>query len=262
MKGRYAAIITCVLCSCLCASDNARIGVYHSNYVLIAGKDNPIYFAYNNIKNFVHHAITIFRQQGSQYYSQLLRNLDATSQWMAEHPLTTTAASIVCIHAGLNGYGWWLSYHLQSPVCWSKWKYHLSNEELQYIAPQTLGYDLMCEIQRRYLDTQNPTDFSQPLITFYESITREYKLLQHYKFVCDMLNWLYLHPISWYNEKLYDLVEWRMQRLHIVWHIFVSWLAEYNIDNQVKSWLAKADISNYRRQTASQLRRTCFYSPC
>ncbi len=116
----------------------------------------------------------------------------------------------------------------------------------------------MCEIQRRYINAQYPTDTTQPLIRFYEAITNEYAMLQRYAFVCDSINWLYLYRISWYDEKLYKMVERRLQRLEILWHIFVSWLAEHNIDQNIKSSLVTADISNYHQQTASLLQRTHF----
>ena len=166
---------------------------------------------------------------GKAYYNTLLGYCDQAYGAIIEHPYYTILGSIGCVYCGLNGYAWILSRQLHDERWWSKWKYHLSNEELAQVPIHTLGNNLINEIEQRYINVHNPTDFQQPLIQFYKDIRHEYALLCWYKYICKTIEWTFLARISWYDQRLYELVDMRLQRLEMIWSTFTQWMASYNI---------------------------------
>jgi len=242
---RYVIVATC-LAMCISADEsqadrNQDIQYNASPYPVITNNNDisiPINIPINveAIQNFTQNVTYNIRAHYDnakeitrEYVTYVAEYYEKTYNTIAEHPIYTGLACIAMWHLSLNGYAWWLSYRLEQPSSWSKWKYHLSNEELQQYPVQTIGYDLVCEIQRRYTDAQNPDQFMKPLVAFADAISTEYYMLKRYKWICRAIEWSTISRFSWYDTNLYELVDMRLQRLNFIWNTFVSWLAELKI---------------------------------
>jgi len=206
-------------------------------------RQNEPHVAYNN-NNYVYLQLNLYQvlsqmlsplsgayDRTKGFCSSILSQIDDAYRWMQQHPFYTAIGAAGAIYVSLNWYAWRLASYLNDDTCWGRWKYHLTNEELQHIPFQTLGNNLIEEIQRRYIDTTSPTDFDQPMIKFARDLSDEYHMLHRYAYVCKILTWTGLRRISWYDAHLYDTIDMRIQRIHIIWNIFVSWMADYHIIN-------------------------------
>jgi len=123
-------------------------------------------------------------------------------------------------------------YYFNQTNSWSSWQSATPFTELYTRPQQLLKQELIFEIQKRYINQQNPTDFISPLVTFMNRINREEKYLNCYTTILNGINRLYLARLFLISEKKIKKVELRKQRLTFVRQLFLSWAAEYNINQE------------------------------
>jgi hypothetical protein len=121
------------------------------------------------------------------------------------------------------------NHYLNRPTLWGNWLPHLSYQELCNCPEENLRHELMLEIQRRYLQSDNPTNFITPVITFIKTITYEEKRIARYITYTNILNKLWLSPIFPMNAEKCLQAETALKRTELVHHTFLSWAAEYNM---------------------------------
>jgi len=115
---------------------------------------------------------------------------------------------------------------------WSHWKSEYSFEELCAIPQQLLTKDLLIAINRRNYSNDNPIDFNHPLITFISDINEEIYRINRYIKITSMQKRLYLMKIFPTNDAKIKTAEKLLTRAHFIKHLFLSWLAEYNLNNK------------------------------
>ncbi len=126
---------------------------------------------------------------------------------------------------------------LERPESWSYWRHEESLDQFIAIPLATLEKDLILEVQRRYSNPQNPTDFITPLIRFARSIDEELLTITQCSSILETLTKLHiiaLFPLheSYTQESLQE----RHKRLTYIKNIFLSWAADYNVThNRSKS---------------------------
>lgn len=125
--------------------------------------------------------------------------------------------------------------YLQRTDLWSSWKNDLSFDQLCAIPQQTLARELILSIQHQGLDTQKPTDFVVPLVTFLQVIEEERKTLLYYQTLHSRITTVKCARLFPFNKKRYNRIEERLQRLSFVKNIFISWMAEFNLEHAKKS---------------------------
>ncbi len=121
-------------------------------------------------------------------------------------------------------------YYLNQPGLWSHWQAGIPFTELCTKPQQLLQQELIFDIQKRYLNQQNPTDFMTPFVTFMNRITTEEKYINRYIMMLNGINRLYLRRLFLINEKKIREIELHKQRLTFVKQVFLSWAAEFNIN--------------------------------
>jgi len=129
-------------------------------------------------------------------------------------------------------------YYFNQANSWSGWQSAISFNELYSKPQQLLQQELIFDIQKRYINQQNPTDFISPLVTFMNRINIEEKYLNCYTTMLNGINRLHLARLFLINGKKIKEIELQKQRLTFVQQLFSSWVAECNID-QKKTKLAQ-----------------------
>lgn len=123
------------------------------------------------------------------------------------------------------------NFYLKRTDLWSSWKNGLSFDQLCAIPQQSLARELILNIQQQGLDIQKPTDFTVPLVTFLYVIEEERKALLYYQTLHSRITMMKCGILFPFNKKQYNRIEERLQRLSFVKNIFISWMAEFNLEH-------------------------------
>jgi hypothetical protein len=159
---------------------------------------------------------------------QLLKNNLCTALWEYRYQLTAGAcatAYFTTIATLLIDY----YYHLQDNAVWANWKHECSFEDLCNIPHKDLTHELLCAINTQYYNKEKPTDGAHPLMIFIGTITHEIAVCKRYIKIANTLKQLriaFLFPVS---EAKINHVNKLLERTLFIKHLFLSWLAEYNI---------------------------------
>ncbi len=124
------------------------------------------------------------------------------------------------------------NYYFNHTDLWGTWKGDLSFAQLCEIPQQKLSSELLHEIQKRYINKNNPTDFLSPLVEFMNTIEYETKQIERYIFLTNWLKRLRLVIIVPTNEKKMQKTQQLLERVHFVKHIFLSWAADYKLTHK------------------------------
>jgi len=121
--------------------------------------------------------------------------------------------------------------YLKKTDLWSSWKHELSFDQLCLIPQQTLARELILSIQHQGIDMQKPTDFMVPLVLFLHVIEEERRELLYYQTLYRRISMLKCRFLFPFNRKRYNHIEERLRRLSFVKNIFISWMAEFNVEH-------------------------------
>jgi hypothetical protein len=118
--------------------------------------------------------------------------------------------------------------YLENADLWSEWNADMG-DDLLTIPQQEVAQALIREIQERYVNGQNPSDFISPFIAFVKDIEEEQKWLERYNSL-----YSYLEPIGGtyvfpFDEELYVDLEEKIARLTYLKNVYHAWIAEYKI---------------------------------
>ncbi len=118
---------------------------------------------------------------------------------------------------------------------WSHWRYDESLEELMQIPQKELAHSLVFTIQRRYTTEKQFADFIQPLMHFMHDVEQEKKWLKNYIRIGKILMFSRLHYIVPINQTKINQAEQLLQRVLFFEHVFLSWAAEFKIEQNTKA---------------------------
>lgn len=128
-----------------------------------------------------------------------------------------------------------IDYHqLNNSMFWAYWKHQSTFEDLCAIPQKELAKELMIAIGQHHYNKDNPTDLAYPLITFIKDIDWEVNTIKRYITTSKILQQLYLMPLFPTNEKKLIRATKMLQRALFIKHIFLSWLADYNLTSTEK----------------------------
>jgi hypothetical protein len=126
-------------------------------------------------------------------------------------------------------------YHrIDNSMFWAYWKRTSTFEDLCAIPQKDLARELMLAIGEHHFNKDNPTDLAYPLITFIKDIEEEITTIKRYIATTKMLKQLYLMPLFPTNEKKLNRATKMLERVLFIKHIFLSWLADYNLTSTEK----------------------------
>ena len=121
--------------------------------------------------------------------------------------------------------------YLERTDTWASWRPDTPVELLIAIPQQELAKELILEIQRRYSNPQNPTDFISPLIAFVQTIDEEIIKIKQYAQVYGWITRLHIQVIFPINQKQFNLLGEKYKKLIYLKNIFLSWAAEYKVSH-------------------------------
>ena len=163
-----------------------------------------------------------------QNYHSLKNNLK-NALWEYRYHIagTTIIGSYTVISALLfNDY-----YQMLQSATWARWKQECSFEDLCTMPQKELTHELLCAINKQYYHKDKPTDFAHPLMMFIHAIEREIKTCKRYLMIAKNIKRLHLIKIFPTDDAKINEVTQLLERTLFVKHLFLSWLAEYNIAN-------------------------------
>jgi hypothetical protein len=120
---------------------------------------------------------------------------------------------------------------LERTDTWASWHNEITAEQLMAINHKELAKELILEIQRRYSNPKNPTDFISPLIAFIQAIDKEILLLKKYITYYTWVQKLHLQGILPIQQKLLNKADDSYKKIMHVKNIFLSWAADYKINH-------------------------------
>jgi len=121
-------------------------------------------------------------------------------------------------------------YNFLNKAClWSRWKPDCSFADLCAIPEKKLEKALLNDIARLNCNKKNPIDIVHPLINFINSIDNEMYRIKRYVHIATLIKRLGLMKIFPTNDTKINNAKHLLERAHFIKHIFLSWLAEYNL---------------------------------
>jgi len=121
---------------------------------------------------------------------------------------------------------------------WANWGPLIEAEDLLTLQPEHLEQELLLEIQRRYINAENPTDFISPLISFLNEIEHEQKLAQRYLTISLWLEKIHIQYYLPFRLRTSE-IKLQAQRLVHIKHTFHNWAAHHKIALTKKELVTK-----------------------
>jgi uncharacterized protein YlbG (UPF0298 family) len=139
--------------------------------------------------------------------------------------------------AVLGGYIYTCAYivkankYLEKADNWINWRSDIPFDILITTPQNELAKELILEIQRRYSNAQNPTDFISPLILFIQTIDAEMDTIKNYTDVYWLITKMHVQMLLPINQKQFSTLHEKYKKLLYLKNIFLSWAAEYKVSH-------------------------------
>ena len=120
-------------------------------------------------------------------------------------------------------------YHMNQNMFWARWKEKSSFEDLCSISQSELSRELLLAIGQHHYNKTHPTDLAYPLITFIKEIDNEVNTIKRYIMTTKIIKKLRLLSLFPTNDDKINQANKMLERALFIKHIFLSWLADYNL---------------------------------
>jgi len=147
------------------------------------------------------------------------------------YPYYIAGTTILGTYSGISTLLFTDYYYMLQSTTWAHWKQNCSFEDLCTLLQKDLTHELLRTINERYYNADKPTDFAHPLIKFIHNIETEIKTYKRYLTVAQTIKKLRLITIFPTNDAKINEVTQLLERTLFIKHLFLSWLAEYNINH-------------------------------
>ncbi|HMK32376.1 MAG TPA: hypothetical protein VK431_02000 [Nitrosopumilaceae archaeon] len=125
-------------------------------------------------------------------------------------------------------------YQLDNNLFWAHWKKNCTFEFLCATPQRELAKELLLAIGQHHYNENHPTDLAFPLVNFIKTIENEIITIKRYIFIAKSIKKLHLMPIFTVTETKIAKAEKLLEKVLFIKHIFLSWLAEYNLASTEK----------------------------
>jgi len=119
---------------------------------------------------------------------------------------------------------------VDNPSAWSNWYNNYSIEELFAIPGEKLGGELLHEIQSRYADPENPTNFIYSLVQFSKILQAEIDALEDQKTIYTWIQRMHCNQIFFIDNNAITEIQTKIHKVLFLKHIFTTWYATYKIE--------------------------------
>jgi hypothetical protein len=162
----------------------------------------------------------------------LLKDLIKLLLW--ENRYKIAGGTVFCSYGAANALLCMDYYYLCHNMVWAHWKHKKTFEELCAIPQKDLARELLLSIGQHHYNKDNPTDLAYPLITFIKHIDWEIDIIKRYIRTTKTIKKIALTPFFATNERKLERATRALQRAVFIKHIFLSWLADYNLASTEK----------------------------
>lgn len=119
---------------------------------------------------------------------------------------------------------------VKATTSWSNWRNHCNFEEFLAIPCQQAGGELLQEIQQRYADPTNPTNFIYSLVQFTQAIDHEILVLEEQMTIYTWLNTAKCSHLFFVDAVTIANTQAKLHKLLFIKHVFSAWCAMYKIE--------------------------------
>lgn len=159
---------------------------------------------------------------------------EQATSFLQEHKWTITTLLCFSHYAFLYYHLYKAHSFLSDQTNWAHWQEELTLEELYAIPTEQCEQALLQEIQMRYANSFNPTDFVNPLALFLQQIEKEIACARR---AYTLFYWLE----RYYLARLFPMIAidaayaaQSLDRLIYIKRLFLGWMAQYNIAHNKK----------------------------
>lgn len=169
--------------------------------------------------------------QTSSYQTskETLQNVGTTfNEFIFKYKYWLTITAATCIYCSIFYKIAHANRLLSSTDSWCNWKSDLTFAKLLSASQKDLAQELITDIQKKYMDPQNPTNFVTPMVNFVNDINNEIKELESYVKIVNSIKTVKLktiYPII-SDDKL-DQAKEKINKLVYTKNIFSEWSVEF-----------------------------------
>lgn len=156
------------------------------------------------------------------YYDTCKQSALEHYQNMLKHKYKIIAALSLTLYAQTQYRLYKIHTLLDSPRSWCNWKSITPTEQLVCISHEELIPLLLCDMQKKYLLLPPKNRIESYIDHFIKEVSNELALLQGYITMQKYANMLYLSKLFYFSHKK-SFVQEKINRLHIILDIFISW---------------------------------------
>lgn len=173
--------------------------------------------------------MSLIKNEVHAQFEKASEQLTALTEWIKTNKIKVILTSLTSGYALLALYLMRIYARMHDQTLWSRWRYEDSYEQLMSIPQKELARDLVFAIQQRYTTSAQFNDFIRPLVQFMRDIEKEKKMLKRYIETTKWIGRVRLQRIFPINDTKIELAKTLLQRLLFLEHIFISWAAEFKI---------------------------------
>ena len=122
---------------------------------------------------------------------------------------------------------------MNDPASWCNWRNDLQIEKLLEASSEKTGLELLHEIQSRYADPTNPTNFIYSLVQFIRILQDEIEQLEKLKNLCSWIDAAGCSRLFFIDATTMATIQAKMHKILFIKHIFATWYATYKMDRNI-----------------------------
>lgn len=197
----------------------------------LSKEGHPVYLSINAISNeniqTTTVSITDYRKIITDGSEKFKFGAHTIWNYIKNNKKTVFLNSMAFTYASLQIRLWHLKLKLKNMKCWSQMQNNRKIEELYQIPQSTLSENLLKDIQKIYIQLDNPTNFVQPIMHFIKDTEKEEQILEEYAKIVRWADKLYLKSMLFYDKNLVAEIPSRLNKIAYYKNCFLNWLAEF-----------------------------------
>jgi len=154
-------------------------------------------------------------------------------EYITHNKIKCSCAAIIALYAYTAYYIYTTEQQANNSSAWCNWQNHTSIETFLTLPTKETGRQLLHEIQSRYADPENPTNFIYSLVQFIKILEEEIEQLKNLK---DLYLWIEFTGCSrlfLIDAKSIATIQEKLHKTLFIKHIFATWYANYKIDKNL-----------------------------
>lgn len=156
-------------------------------------------------------------------------------RWIQNNKIKSVCISGLSIYSYIMYQIYRAKQIINDQTSWIHWKSSMSVDDLFMISQKELEHELIHAIQSRYVHSINPTDSIYSLVEFSKDLQQEFEILQQQIIVYQWIESLGASNLFFIQAVDCALLQEKYKKLNFIKHIFISWCADYKIEQNFRS---------------------------